>query len=161
MEYKIDGSVTLLASNETEADAFRRNCEATGTSVSGVTMWDGPVPPNSYMFINPFMRMSTPEFFAFRMSNTLDTYEASLLVAELLSNVRTNRTASMDDNTYEDLVKEDGPRMTASGYREYLSEVMDTPEGARAATILDMAVCVVGDLEHEIRSTFTEVTDND
>lgn len=151
-------SVTLLATNDDEMTAYEQNCEKDGLKVDGKAMWTGPVPPNSYMFINPFLRMSTPEFFAFRKSNELELGDAVALVAELLSNVRTERTAiGMPEGIYEDLAKHSGPRMNASDYRDYLAEVADTPEGARAIVILEMAIEVVGEVEHDVRTNLTEV----
>lgn len=148
--------VGILAHSHEEQVRFRRNCDEQGVSVYGEYVWEGPVPRNSFVPINPTMRMSTPEYFAYRKSNQLSAAEASCVVAELLSNVRTSLTShGMEDGTYDDLGEYSGPRMDAREYRRYLDDVADTPEGARAIAILDMVMesDSVAALEDEVRLT--------
>lgn len=152
--------VAVLGESKEDVMRSRERCKANGIPVYGEFVWDGPVPPDSYVMVAPTVHMSTPEYFAFRMSNVLDASSAVHVVAELLSNVRTALTChSMDDDTYNDLAKLDGPRMGAAGYREYLMPVADTPEGIRALTILETAVGFVGEFEGFVRTNLTEVED--
>ena len=151
--------VAILASSRDELERYRRNCKDSGLSVYDELLWEGPEPTGSFVPIASGLRMSTPEFFAFRKSNQLDAVAASAIVAELMSNVRTSLTCRrVRAGEYEDLVKLDGPRMSARAYREYLEEVADTPEGARAIAILDMVTesGVVGDYERDVRENFEE-----
>ena len=152
--------VAVLGESKEEVDRYRANCMAHNVNVYGEFVWEGPVPDGSFMMVSPTVRMSTPEYFAFRMSNVLDTMSAIHVVAELMSNVRTALTRrSLDDDSYNDLAKLNGPRMGAAEYREYLGQVADTPEGIRALTILDAAVSVVGEFESFVRENLNEVED--
>lgn len=152
--------VAVLGESKEEVARFRENCEAQNINVYGEVVWEGPVPPNSFMMVTPTMRMSTPEYFAFRKSNQLDAGSATYIVAELMSNVRTALTChGMDPETYNDLVRLNGPRMRATEYAEYLAQVADTPEGARAIAILETAVDFVGEYECFVRENLKKVDD--
>lgn len=159
MNFNISGVEVLGESNE-EVSLYRKQCEARDIPVRGEFVWNGPVPPNSFMMVAPTIRMSTPEYFAFRKSNEMDVMSAVHVVAELLSNVRTALTChSMDADTFEDLAKVNGPRMGAAEYREYLEPVADTPQGLRAIAVLESAVTVVGEYESFVRTNLEESTD--
>lgn len=152
--------VAVLGESKEEVDRYRANFMAHNVPVYGEFIWEGPVPHGSFMMVSPTVRMSTPEYFAFRRSNELDAMSAVHVVAELLSNVRTALTRhSLNDDEYNDLAKLNGPRMGAAEYRKYLSQVADTPEGVRALTILDAAVGVVGEFESFVRENLNEVED--
>ena len=81
--------VILLATNETDVNAMRREAVANGIKVKTSKVWDGPVPPDSYEPISPTTRMSTPEFYLFRKTNADDPVLARLAAVEMFGRYRT------------------------------------------------------------------------
>jgi len=125
------------ARDREEADNMREAYEARGGehAISGVTLWDGPVPPvGSYEHIDEFTRMSTAEFFFLRKANTLSTRDAVALGNELCGYYATR--LSRPDIAPGIVLEVMRPRTTTARLREYLAQVADTPEGRRALCVL-------------------------
>lgn len=125
----------ILATTNAEADQYATNAEAIGIHVTGTVIWTGPTPKGSYDYLTPWMRMSTPEFFYLRRANTDDMQTAIAIGDELTGYYRTSLTCH---DLAEGVIEACKPRTTVTKLREYLDQIHDTPEGARALNVLDL-----------------------
>lgn len=141
-----NNNVTILASSEAEASIMADNATIIGMNVEGRKVWTGIVPPNSFEFYAPGVRISTAEYYTFRNSNLLDEKKAVLFTAEMLSHFRTPNT----EPNAEGVEILDEPRLNEKSYRKYLSAVKDTTEGKKAIEILDKAVEIVEPFEADM-----------
>lgn len=123
----------VLAATTEEADQYAENAEAIGIHVTGTVIWTGPTPAGSYDYLTPWMRMSTPEYYFLRRANTDDMRTAIAIGDELTGHYRTSLTCHDLDEGDIEACK---PRTTITRLRAYLTQVYDTPEGARALTVL-------------------------
>ena len=130
-----NNDVIILASSESEADCMSANAKTMGFNVENKRVWTGIVPPNSFEYVMPFVRISTAEYFTFRNANQLDFKDAVMFNCEMLSNFRTART----EHDAEGIEVLDEPRLDAAKYRDYLEAVKDTTEGMTALKVLDKA----------------------
>ena len=118
----------------TMADCVRMR----GSAVKGVSVWTGPVPPDSFTYYAPGVRMSTAEYFFFRKANQLSLPKAVRLGNELCGKYRSSDTegcAPTDDYTFMRV-----PRTDTDYIGNYLSKVADTEEGKRALEVLGLVV---------------------
>lgn len=141
-----NNNVTILANSESEANIMADNATIMGMNVEGKKVWTGIVPPDSFEFYAPGVRISTAEYFTFRNSNLLDEKEAVMFTTEMLSNFRTNRT----EHNAEGIEILDEPRLNEKSYRKYLSAVKDTTEGKKALEVLDKALEIIEPFEADM-----------
>ena len=141
-----NNNVTILASSEAEANIMADNATIIGMNVEGRKVWTGIVPPDSFEFYAPGVRISTAEYYTFRNSNLLDEKKAVLFTAEMLSHFMTPNT----EPNAEGVEILDEPRLNEKSYRHYLSAVKDTTEGKKAIEILDKAVEIVEPFEADM-----------
>jgi hypothetical protein len=141
-----NNNVTILAANDSEANIMASNATIMGMNVEGKKVWTGIVPPDSFEFYAPGVRISTAEYFTFRNSNLLDEKKAVLFTAEMLSHFRTSFT----EPNAEGVEILDEPRLGAKSYRNYLDAVKDTSEGKKALEVLDKAVEIVEPFEADM-----------
>ena len=134
-----NNDVIILASSESEANIMADNATIIGMNVEAKKVWTGIVPPNSFEFFAPGVRISTAEYFTFRHSNLLDEKAAVLFTAEMLSHFRTPNT----EHNAKGVEVLDEPRLDAKSYRRYLEAVKDTAEGKKALEVLDKAIEIV------------------
>lgn len=133
-DYEIPQDIAILAQDNEEARISNVMAKAMGHNVKNTYVWTGPVPPNSFENLSPFMRMSTPEYFLFRKFNQLEDADAIALGNELCGLYATSKTRSdLDEGT---ILVLDEPRTTTQKMAAYLEPVLDTEEGARAMKIL-------------------------
>ena len=130
----LPSTVQILATSETEAEIFTAGAEQAGMQVTGALIYTGIIPPNSYMWIDPYTRMSTPEFFFFRKANQLPEAEAIALGDELCGYYATSATKSDFPSWYWESIPEQ--RTTKNLINAYLQPVANTPEGKQALAIL-------------------------
>lgn len=126
-------SVEIVASSDIEGSCMAKNAEMSGKKVRGVTIWDGPVPEDSFIFISPSMRMSTAEYYFLRKTNELPLPEAVELGLELCGKFRTKLTQYDQVDDY-DYVRT--PRTTKAKLAKYLRGCANTKEGRRAKRVL-------------------------
>jgi hypothetical protein len=81
------------------------------------------------------MRMSTPEYYFLRRANTDDERTAIAIGDELTGHYRTSLTCHDLDESVIEACK---PRTTVTKLRAYLTQIHDTPEGARALNVLEL-----------------------
>lgn len=125
--------ITVLATSDEQAEAMARRAEDDGFTVQRSVVWEGPVPPLSFVEIGDGMCMSTPEYFFFRMCSTRPIDEAVAIGDELCGRYRTHLTTP----SLEPRVVEPCPqRCSVGGIFAYLLPVLHTPEGGRAAEVL-------------------------
>lgn len=148
-----DEKIIILATSERQAADMRADAEGDGIEVKSTTVWEGPVPPNSYMFVAPFIRMSTPEYYLFRKCNTLDRWEAVVLAAEMFSHYATWKTCHNEE--FGHIERLDEPRTTPRHMAAYLRPVADTPEAMVAADVVREAADMVECFE-QILGTMTK-----
>jgi hypothetical protein len=141
-----NNNVTILANSESEANIMADNATIIGMNVEAKKVWTGIVPPNSFDFYAPGVRISTAEYFTFRHANILDEKAAVLFTAEMLSHFRTPNT----EHNAEGVEVLDEPRLDAKSYRNYLKAVKDTTEGKKALEVLDKAVEIVEPFEADM-----------
>lgn len=127
-------SVEILASSKDEAELMRRAAKAAGRKVRGTSIWNGPVPPDSFEDMGNGLRMSTPEFMFLRKANELPFGQAVRLGNELCGRFRTSLTQfDAQDDEYDYLCQ---PRTTKERIRSYLRGARDTKEYKRARKVL-------------------------
>lgn len=121
-------SVNVVATSVESAEKMAENAvKASGNEGLEVTqtVWDGPVPKNSFFGVAPGVRMSTPEFFLFRKVITEDEETALKYASEMFSRVRTSLTCSdVPEGSYR---MEDGTQTTMLAMCDYLSDVAGHP----------------------------------
>lgn len=103
----------------------------------GINDWNGPVPNGSFMKINSYVRMSTPEYFFLRMANGMPFDTAVKIGMELCGKYATSLTRPDLKDDYVFLME---PRTTKERIAAYLEQIIDTEEGKKA---LDVLECVV------------------
>ena len=113
---------------------FAQAAALMGAHVTGTLVWEGIIPPNSYMWIDAYTRMSTPEFFFFRKANQIPEAEAIALGDELCGYYATSATKSDFPSWYWESIPEQ--RTTKELINAYLQPVADTDEGKQALAIL-------------------------
>ena len=142
----MENNVTILANSESEANIMAGNAALMGMNVENKKVWTGIVPPDSFEFYAPGVRISTAEYFTFRHSNLLDEKEAVMFTCEMLSNFRTPRT----EHNAEEIEVLNEPRLNEKSYRHYLEAVKDTDEGKKALEVLDKAIEIVEPFEADM-----------
>lgn len=135
----LDDVRVLLTSDDDRDDAVGK-AEAIGLNVVGSVEWDGPVPEGSFTVVAPMVRMSTPEFFLYRMTNTFVAndafFEAVAYAEEMLGTVVTSRTKpSLERGAYEEV---DEPRTSVRDMLEYLLPIV---EDDTAITCMKVILC--------------------
>ena len=109
-----------------------------GSAVKGVSVWAGPVPPDSFTYYAPGVRMSTAEYFFLRKANQLPLPEAVRLGNELCGKFRSSLTEGCAETGDYAFLRV--PRTDRDYIGNYLSKVADTEEGKRALEVLDLVV---------------------
>lgn len=121
-------SVHVVATSVESAEKMAENAvKASGNEGLEVTrtVWDGPVPRDSYFDVAPGVRMSTPEFFLFRKVIMEDSETALKYASEMFSRVRTSLTCPDVPEGYYRM--EDGPQTTMPAMCDYLSDIAGHP----------------------------------
>lgn len=126
-------NVQILATSEEEGELMRCAARENGQYVRGVSVWEGPIPKNSFEVISDSTRMSTPEYFFLRKANQLPFAEAVQLGIELCGKYRTVLTQYDRGEGYDFLKR---PRTTKEKLRHYLRDIRGTKEGKRAKRVL-------------------------
>ena len=134
----MNDGIIILAETNSEASEMEKKAKRAGENVLGTTVWAGPIPPNSYRFIGPFMRMSTPEFFTMRnVWEIEDVVKAIEFVNEMCGMFATRRTSYvLGEDEVENL---DEPRTTTARLIEYLNPIKDSLEGKKAIAVVNLA----------------------
>ena len=147
--------VIVLGTSREESEEMRRSAEDEGVEVKATTEWTGPIPERgSYEMLSPWVRMSTPEYFFYRKANQLPEREAVILGCELVSHYRTNVTAhNLPDDVIERVYE---LRTTVRRLRDYLMQVKDTPEGAKALRVLEKVRKGKDEYEELVGSAYLE-----
>ena len=124
-------SIEILASSKT-VDEMVERAKDEGENVRKITVYDGPVPPDSYIDLG-FYRMSRPEYMFYRKANELPHDEAVRLGSALLSHYDTSLTSSVAEGVAEDHGE---PHMTVASFLEYVAPVFAWDESERPIEIL-------------------------
>jgi len=125
-------SVEILAAPECAKEMAERATEA-GANVRKVTVYDGPVPPDSFIEMG-FYRMARPEYMFFRKANELPHDDAVRLGAALLSHYDTYLTSGdMEEGVAYDRTV---PHMTTASFLEYVAPVFEWDESERPLEVL-------------------------
>lgn len=94
-----------------------------GDEVREVNIWTGSVPPNSFVWLNPLIRMARPEYFFYRKANELEEHDALMLLAELLGPYTTK---IVNPDVPDGVVwQRDEPHMNLVDLYEYLSNAYE------------------------------------
>lgn len=133
--------VDVLATSIEESELMELNAMLLGMDVRKSHVWEGPIPPESYTELSPFVRMARPEFMAYRRANELPEREAVMVFCALLSAYDTHITSPYIPKG--DVYRRDEPHMTCESMREYLTPVLDTAEGTKAMDVLQKAMAFV------------------
>ena len=137
-------TVVLLDTEDSE-ERNGRVMDGLGVKVVGRRRWDGIIPEGSYTFINPFMRMSTPEFLFFRRCQELSHEDAIELACTLLSHYNTQETTpSLEEGEFERI---DDPHTTFDRVHDYLHRIHPCEEKDRALCVLYDAIPYVDGYE--------------
>lgn len=130
-------SVVILDTKENEnSDAHA--IEGMGVKVIGRKRWDGEVPEGSFIFINPFMRMSTAEFYFFRKSCEMSHEDAMELACTLMSHYNTHMTTP--ELMEGEVERKEDTHTTFDMVREYLRRINPCEEKDKALSALYDAV---------------------
>jgi hypothetical protein len=133
----VPDDVIILDTRENDnkdADEFGK----LGVSVLGRTKWDGIVPEGSFIVINPYMRMSTPEFYFFRKCQELSHEDAMELACTLMSHYNTSMTTpKLGDGEVE---RTDEAHTTYNEMLEYLLRINPCVESDAALSALHDAM---------------------
>jgi hypothetical protein len=108
--------------------------DSIGVGVIGRKRWDGEVPEGSFMFINPYMRMSTPEFYFFRKCQELSHEDAIELACTLMSHYNTHMTRPRFKEG--DIERKDCTHTTCDKLWDYLLRINPCVERKRALDVL-------------------------
>lgn len=127
-------TVQILATNETEAAVMQASAEAQGSRVTGTAIWTGVIPPHSYVMLDEYTRMSSPEFFFLRKANELPFEEAVSLGNELCGLYATARTCPDFPFWYWESIPEQ--RTNVETILAYLLQVPDAAECQVALKVL-------------------------
>ena len=127
--------VHVLATNETDAHRMEQEVQAAGGRVSRTTIWKGVVPEGSYMPIDEYTRMSTPEFFFLRKANEYPHDLAVTIGNELCGYYATQITVPSLPDWYWESIPEQ--RTTKAKLTAYLQQCPNAPECQHALQILD------------------------
>lgn len=130
-----NGDDYILLTNSADKDRAHYVADLIGMNPKATRCWDGPIPPiGSYKDVDGLCRMSTPEFFFLRMSNTKPRSEAVKIGMELCSTTQTSLTCHdvPEGESYET----EEPPTSVNILAAYLSQCADTIEGARALSVL-------------------------
>lgn len=138
MATTIPENVTVIANSNEELQVGLIHAQLNGMSVRDTNLWEGVVPPNSFCEVMPTVRMSTPEYMAFRKANQLDHDSAVLVMCELLTPYTTD-VINPNFGKHE-IRKNNFPHTTIEDMVVYLSPVMETEEGMKALEILHDAL---------------------
>jgi len=130
----IPDSFQVLADDDILAEAYTHAAAELGINVTGSVVWQGIIPPNSFEWLNQFVRMSTPEYFFYRKANELHEWHAVDIAEELCGYYRTHATTpDVPAGSFE---RRDEPATTVARIREYLAPVASTEPGRRALAVL-------------------------
>ena len=112
--------------------------DSIGVGLIGRKRWDGEIPVGSFVLINPFMRMSTPEFYFFRKCCELSHEDAIELACALMSHYNTHWTCpDLQDDEFE--LKEN-THTTFEKMRGYLMRFEPCEERDEALSVLSDAL---------------------
>jgi len=124
----------ILATSEEEERYMSECAKSMGNDVRKTTVWDGIVPPNSYMPYGFGVRMSTPEYFLFRKMARSNDIDARTYACEMFGHVGTSLTCTyLEDGEF---VKLDEPRLTVDEMLIYLTPVADDRDARRVARLV-------------------------
>lgn len=130
--------VTIIATDNDEAKWYAKNAKQGGMKVKETDIWDGPVPPDSFVWLGNGVRMATPEYMFLRKANQLPYETAVVIGCALLSPYETKYTSnSLGPN---EVRLRDEPHTTVEDIVVYLLPIILTDEGAKAYEILRDAV---------------------
>jgi len=137
MKGKTFMSVEILARSNDEAMDMKKRAEMFGEEVRNTKVWDGPCPDGSFIYINMFMRMSSPEYFILRhVWYEDDLIDAISFVNEMVGCFQTSLSCSdIADGEYVEC----SPQTTIYKLKRYLSQISDTPEGEKAMVAVLLA----------------------
>lgn len=129
--------IEIIANSNEQAATMADAARKFGEHVTGTKVWDGPCPDGSFMYIAPFMRMSTPEYFTLRhVWYETDLIDAVSFVNEMVGCFQTNLSRS---DIPEGEYIERSPQTTIANLKKYLSQIDDTPEGEKAIVAVLLA----------------------
>ena len=124
----------ILATSEEEALYMAACAKGMGNDVRNLTVWDGIVPPNSYMPYGFGVRMSTPEYFLFRKMARSNDVDARTYACEMFGLVGTSLTCPyLEDGEF---VRFAVPRLTVDDMLVYLMPVADDKDARRVARLV-------------------------
>lgn len=129
--------VRIIAQTDDTASAMSKAATADGLNVIGQSVWDGPVPPDSYMYVLPWLRMATPGFMLLRRTRELGVIGGALLASELTGFYATNmvrQSLETGEWTMKYLADDLPDNLDA-----YLAQVADTPDGEHAIAALRLS----------------------
>ena len=140
-------SVELIDTKEHTNNA--KLLDKMGVEVIGRKRWDGEVPEGSFMFINPYMRMSTPEFYFFRKCQELSHEDAIELACTLMSHYSTHLICpDLQDGEFE---LKDETHTTFDRLYEYLMRFEPCEERDEALSALSDALPYLDGYEAAIK----------
>lgn len=133
--FKFPSTVEVIANSDEEAKEFTENAKKYGASVKDVSVWTGPVPPNSFIEMAPNVQMASPEYMFLRKSNQLPFEDAVMVGCALLSCFNTCYTsptiepgkAYWREDSHTDPLK----------IINYLLPIIGTKEAHRSLEVLD------------------------
>lgn len=132
--FNIPTDVAVIATSNEEARHYVNNAMNDGMTVHETTVWTGPVPPDSLVWIAPGISMATPEYMMLRKTNQLPHDEAVMVCCALLSHYDTHytsRSVKAGEAFYHG-----EPHTTPMNIMEYLMPIMATPEAQKCFEIL-------------------------
>ena len=127
-------SVTIIATSPDEADYFNFMAELQGIDVMDTKVYEGFIPPNSYIDIDPFWKMARPEYMFLRKCNELDELDARMVGCELLSPYTSD--IINPDLPEDTLIVEDHPHTDLATLVEYLLPYVEHKEVEKAFNVL-------------------------
>lgn len=111
----------IIATSVEMAEKMEMNVTLLGGSVRKTTIWEGVVPPDSYINLGFNVRMASPKFFLFRKMAQSGNVDARTYACEMFGTVATHLTVEeLGEGEY--IVLEE-PRLTIPEMLDYLSPV--------------------------------------
>jgi hypothetical protein len=131
----IPDNVRILASSAEEGEMMSTEARLHGSTVKGMDIWTGPVPPHSFYNLSPTCRMSNENYFFLRKATWLPFVDAVRLGCELCGHYATSLTQhDKEEGVYEYLYTK---RTDKKALERYLRPIRHTKEGRRALGVLD------------------------
>ena len=138
---------TILTTTNDEThdlDYAEKVAKMRGGRIKGTSVWDGPVPPDSFIEIDEFVQMARPEYMFYRKANMLEHDDAVRIGCELLSHYDTCNTCDLPEGVTE---YRGEPHTTVQRLIDYLMPVIDTDEGLKALEILSDVIPLADEYE--------------